>query len=80
MRIIILLLVGCCCLNSPLKWTMAGVRYDSNGSLNGVGTVGYYWSSTVSGTFSRYLFFFSGDSFMNTGHRANGLTVRCLKN
>ena len=35
---------------SPLKLPLAGNRNFSSGSLSDVGTFGYYWSSTVSGT------------------------------
>ena len=65
---------------SPLKWTLAGYRYSSNGSLYDVGTLGYYWSSTVSGTYSRYLYFNSSSANMYDYYRANGFSVRCLKN
>ena len=64
---------------SPLKWTLAGNRGFSNGSLYNVGTDSYCWSSTVSGTFSRNLNFNSGSALMSDDNRANGLTVRCVK-
>ena len=64
---------------SPLKLPMAGYRDYYSGSLSNVGTVGYYWSSTVSGAGARYLGFSSSDAFMFGNYRANGLTVRCLK-
>jgi uncharacterized protein (TIGR02145 family) len=64
---------------SPLKWTLAGYRDYSNGTLISVGSVGTYWSSTVSGTASRYLGFDSSSASMNGSDRAYGLTVRCLK-
>jgi len=64
---------------SPLKWTLAGNRYGSNGSLYSVGAAGYYWSSTVSGTNSRDLAFNSSNAAMNGSYRASGFTVRCLK-
>jgi hypothetical protein len=64
---------------SPLKWPLAGGRDYSNGSLVNVGTYSYCWSSTVFGTNSSYLFFFSIANMGNSG-RALGLTVRCLKN
>ena len=63
---------------APLKWTLAGAR-DSNGSLYVDGTTGYYWSSTVSGSNSRSLSFGSIGAGMNVFSRANGFTVRCLK-
>jgi len=62
---------------------MAGNRNKSNGSLNpddfGIGTNGNYWSSTVSSTNSRNLNFNSSNANMNTSNRANGNSVRCLK-
>ena len=64
---------------SPLKLPVAGYRDSSNGSLVDVGSSGWYWSSTVSGTYSRYLYFKSNSAYMNVNHRALGLTVRCLK-
>ena len=65
--------------SSPLKLPMAGSRGYSNGSLNNVGTLGLYWSSTVSGTNSRSLYFNSSDANMLDYYRALGLSVRCLK-
>ena len=64
---------------SPLKLPVAGFRGSSNGSLGGVGSSGYYWSSTVSSTNSRHLVFLSGAAGMDTDSRAVGFSVRCLK-
>ena len=64
---------------SPLKLPMAGYRGGSNGLLGDVGDNAYYWSSTVSGTNSRYLAFYFGNAAMGGDRRANALTVRCLK-
>jgi uncharacterized protein (TIGR02145 family) len=64
---------------SVLKLPVSGSRYGSNGSLFLVGTNGYYWSSTVSGTRARNLGFNSGAAGMFTNNRANGSSVRCLK-
>jgi hypothetical protein len=64
---------------SPLKLPMAGYRGGSNGLLGDVGDNGYYWSSTVSGTNSRYFAFYFGNAAMGGDRRANALTVRCLK-
>jgi uncharacterized protein (TIGR02145 family) len=67
---------------SPLKLPMAGYRVLSNGSLNGVGSGGRYWSSsTVSGTYSysRHLYFNSSSAGVGTNDRASGYSVRCLK-
>ena len=64
---------------SPLKLPMSGYRDYSLGSLNSVGTNGNYWSSTVSGTSSRFLDFGSSNAGMSTDSRAYGFSVRCLK-
>ena len=64
---------------SPLKLLVAGGRLGSNGVLFNVGTNGFYWSSTVSSTNARSLFFNSSNASMSTNIRALGLSVRCLK-
>ena len=66
---------------SPLKLPMAASRYRSNGSLGSVGSNGYYWSSTVDDTYlaSYYLYFSSGNASMRNNYRANGSSVRCIK-
>jgi uncharacterized protein (TIGR02145 family) len=64
---------------SPLKWTLAGTRANLNGTLGNVGSNGDYWSSTVSGTDSRFLYFNSSYALMIGNNRAGGFTVRCLK-
>jgi uncharacterized protein (TIGR02145 family) len=64
---------------SPLKLPVAGFRNYGDSSLYYVGTSGYYWSSTVSGTYSRFLGFNSSDTYVSYGGRANGISVRCLK-
>jgi hypothetical protein len=64
---------------SPLKLPMSGYRSFSSGTLGNVGTDGFCWSSTVSGTDSRFLGFGSFSAFMGNGIRADGFAVRCLK-
>jgi uncharacterized protein (TIGR02145 family) len=64
---------------SPLKLPVAGGRANSNGSLGSVGTGGSYWSSTVNGTVSYNLNFTSSNAIMFINYRANGFSVRCLK-
>jgi len=56
-----------------------GNRNYSNGSLNNVGTNGYYWSSTVSGTNARSLYFYSASATMYSDYRAFGFSVRCVQ-
>jgi hypothetical protein len=58
---------------------MAGGRFSIFGSLFAVGDNGLYWSSTVSSTNARYLFFDSSVAAMATINRAYGYSVRCLK-
>lgn len=65
---------------SPLKLPLAGYRSRSNGSLFSSGTQSFYWSSTVSGNYSRYLTFNSNSADTNAEARAQGNTVRCIKN
>ena len=63
---------------SPLKLTVAGRRINNSGSLNNVGSVGYYWTSTFWDTPAWNLDF--GDVTNMNGHsRSYGLSVRCIK-
>jgi uncharacterized protein (TIGR02145 family) len=64
---------------SPLKLPVAGNRRSSNGSLDDVGSVGRYWSSTVNGANAYYLYFISYNAGMYFSYRAYGFSVRCLK-
>lgn len=66
---------------SPLKLPVAGGRSTYNvGLLYNWGSRGYYWaSSTVGGTFSRYLNFNSSNAYMGSYYRGEGYSVRCLK-
>jgi uncharacterized protein (TIGR02145 family) len=64
---------------SPLKLPVAGYRGYSDGSLNNVGSKGYYWSSTLSGIYARRLSFSSSDADILNRSRAYGLSVRCIK-
>jgi uncharacterized protein (TIGR02145 family) len=64
---------------SPLKFTLVGFRYNDIGTLGGVGASGNFWSSAVSGTYSRFLGFASSSAGMGDDDRAAGLAVRCLK-
>ena len=66
--------------SSSLKLTVGGGRDRSDASLFGQGSNGYYWSSSVSGTNASALYFNSTAVIpANAYNRANGLTVRCLK-
>ena len=66
--------------NSALKLPSAGNRDRFNGLLYNQGTLGYYWSSTVSGSDARFLYFNSTAAFTTSLYRAHGIAVRCLKN
>jgi uncharacterized protein (TIGR02145 family) len=63
---------------SPLKLPVAGARGNNDGML-GVGTEGFYWSSTFSDIFSRLYKFASNSANMTNYSRAWGLSVRCIK-
>ncbi len=68
--------------SSPLKLTMAGGRSQSSGGEVGFGN---YWSSSVSDTYARFLriqvssVFSDGFARMGDGDRAQGYSVRCIK-
>ena len=64
---------------SPLKWPKAGARGNGAGSLALLGTHGFYWSSSVDATYSRHLVFYSSDAFITLDDRADGYSVRCIK-
>jgi uncharacterized protein (TIGR02145 family) len=64
---------------SPLKLPMAGYRNNSNGSLGNVGSSGFYWSSSVGGIYASHLDLRSSTAAMYVAGRADGNSVRCLK-
>ncbi len=66
--------------NSSLRLTVGGKRY-SDGYVYGDYLYGYYWSSTVSSTHSRYLFFEidSGYNNISSNTRKEGMSVRCIQ-
>jgi uncharacterized protein (TIGR02145 family) len=63
---------------SPLKLPTAGSRNQISGNVI-VNTVGYYWTSTVSSAQVSILTF-STFSAIQPFDRANGYSVRCIKN
>ncbi|WP_330444501.1 hypothetical protein [Flavobacterium sp. C4GT6] len=65
--------------NSVLKFTVPGLRSNSNGMLSGVGSYGDYWSSSVGGTEASFLGFNSGGTYTLSDFRAYGFSVRCIK-
>ena len=64
---------------SPLKLPVAGLRGSGTSLLLNVGLYGNYWSGTAVGTFSRFLLFSSSNANISNSNRANGYSVRCLK-
>jgi len=64
--------------NSELKLTVAGVRSYYDGALYFVGTSGYYWSSTNTSIYSRFLHL-SSNATINAYGRVYGMSVRCIK-
>jgi hypothetical protein len=65
--------------SSPLKLPLGGNRAFNNGALNHVGSDSYYWSTTISGTNARYLYFYISNANLNTDRRSYGFSVRCLQ-
>ena len=66
--------------SSNLAFTAAGLRNFSTGSISSVGSNGNYWGSTDSGTLTtRNRNFYRTSSNANSGNRAYGFSVRCLK-
>lgn len=63
---------------SHLRLPVTGIRYGHDGSFFYVGSSGWYWSSTVDGTISRYLSI-GGAASVTSDSRARGFSVRCIK-
>jgi len=63
-----------------LKLPMAGGRSYGSGSLLSMSSYGYYWSSSVNGMTAYDLNFSSSVANMDgSPYRANGLSIRCIK-
>ena len=67
--------------DSPLKFTVAGYRTYNNGGLANVGSYGYYWTSSVDGSTNAVArrYFSPTSTGADTGYRASGMSVRCIK-
>ncbi len=63
---------------SSLKMPLAGYR-TTNGSLSGVGTYGFYWSSSINAAYSRSMNIDNSYVDILTKSRAQGGSVRCIK-
>jgi uncharacterized protein (TIGR02145 family) len=69
-------------LASPLKFSLPGARSGGPGSFAAVNSGAGYWASTfgvANSTYSSYLYFNSGSVQMHTLNRADGRSVRCIK-
>ncbi len=66
--------------SSALKLPLNGQRIDGTGQLMEVGTVGYYWTSTVSGSDARGIGFMNGGGGIMSKTRTAAHAVRCIKN
>lgn len=60
-----------------LRLLAAGCRYH-DGTSHSLGTGGCFWSSSVSGTDARLVFFGSGSLGTGTSSRSNGFSVICV--
>ena len=66
--------------SSIFKFTVGGNRVGGGGQIIGNGGYGSYWTSSISSTLSNNFFFDNSLCTMYNDYRANGLTVRCIKN
>jgi hypothetical protein len=64
---------------SPYKFVIAGFGVNFSSSLFNMGASSYYWSSVVSGSDASYRSFSSGGTGSFPDGRANGFSVRCIK-
>ena len=64
---------------SLLRLPVTGWRSHSNGSLNNTGSYGYYWSSSVGDSHARSPHLRSSNAYTNYHPRANGFSIRCIK-
>ena len=67
---------------STTWYPSSGFRFSSDGSLDSVGDLGYYWSASPYSHRAYHLYFHlsgSVDPSLNTSSRATGFSVRCLQ-
>jgi len=64
---------------SQLKLPVAGFRNHGTGSFDTVGSIGSYWTSNVSSTISRRLYFLVDDANISGNNRARANSVRCIR-
>jgi uncharacterized protein (TIGR02145 family) len=66
---------------SPLKLPLAGYRYTHTDALTNVGTIGHYWTSTVSDPSYSYAFDISSSNAVRSIYgRVDARSVRCIQN
>jgi uncharacterized protein (TIGR02145 family) len=66
--------------NSPLKLPLTGYRHRSDGVIYDLSSLGSYWSSTsVGGSRSGTMDFYINAANVDSGNRAGGFCVRCIK-
>lgn len=65
---------------SPLKFSLTGHRFFGHGGLVNVGAYCFLWSSTTTGVYAETIWFNSSSAVYSPNEtRANGFTVRCIK-
>ncbi|NQX85656.1 MAG: hypothetical protein HRT67_07095, partial [Flavobacteriaceae bacterium] len=65
--------------SSTLALSYGGHRVHTNGDCLILNVPSYYWTSTVSGFFTRALFMQVDNINFTSDYRANGFAVRCIK-
>jgi len=66
--------------SATLEFPAVGRRNYSDGSLNNAGTNGYYWASDQNNASNAYrMNFNSSDVNTNNNNKANGFSVRCVR-
>lgn len=64
---------------SSLKLPSAGLRTNLGSCCIDAGVWGYYWSSTISGSVSKVLYYGPSNATISTRDRIYGYSVRCLR-
>lgn len=68
-------------LSSSIWYPASGYRYFTSGNLIDVGAKGHWWSVSTDGQYAIYLYLLDSGCVYSLLHidRANGVSVRCLK-
>ena len=73
-------------MNSPLKLSATGYRWNNDGQILGAGTHAMYWSSTINNSITSFdrayglVFLNNGVTAIIPRNRSTGGAVRCIKN